>query len=348
MIVKMKMTKVLLIHSPNLHEAHRMFAETIGADLEPAYPKELKSFRRFVEAFKRAKVYPDYPVYVLEGGMPMFPVFLKKRKSKDIKVIGLLADETFINLVDRQKHYSFAETLIHRISAKCLDGAIADSPFVKSYADRILDIPIKVVRPPLSKENYEKLGKVKPNLESNIIVSVGIPRFSIGLDILVQQFEQVKRKIPELELWIVGKGHSKEYEKVGGVKVLGFVKDLSEVFEKASLFVHAGWCSSYSIASVEAMRAGVPVVISDMTGAKEIVKTVEEEVKDELGLNYEAKRFIQPVEEIAEGIIAYYSTDKEERELLSEKYRSESEEFEPKRGCEYFKKVFEELLEEIR
>ena len=41
-------------------------------------------------------------------------------------------------------------------------------------------------------------------------------------------------------------------------------------------------------------------------------------------------------------------TDKEERELLSEKYRSESEEFEPKRGCEYFKKVFEELLEEIR
>jgi len=54
------MSDVLFIHSPNMHEAHRMFAETIGADFEPAY--------------------------VLEGGMPMFPVYLKKRK--DIKVLN--------------------------------------------------------------------------------------------------------------------------------------------------------------------------------------------------------------------------------------------------------------------
>jgi len=53
----MKMTEVLFIHSPNLHEAHRMFAETIGADFEPAYPMELNVFRRFFEAFKRAKEY---------------------------------------------------------------------------------------------------------------------------------------------------------------------------------------------------------------------------------------------------------------------------------------------------
>jgi hypothetical protein len=35
-----------------------------------------KVFRRFLEAFKRAKEYPDYPVYPLEGRMPMFPVYL--------------------------------------------------------------------------------------------------------------------------------------------------------------------------------------------------------------------------------------------------------------------------------
>lgn len=88
------MAKVLFIHSPNLHEAHRTFAESIGGDFEPAYLGEVKGFRRFLNAFKRAKEYLDYPVYVLEGGMPMFPVYLKKRKRKDIKVIGLLADET--------------------------------------------------------------------------------------------------------------------------------------------------------------------------------------------------------------------------------------------------------------
>lgn len=83
--LEVKMAKVLFIHSPNLHEAHRMFAESIKADFEPAYPKELKSFRRFVEAFKSAKEYPDYPVYLLEGGMPMFPVYLEKRKDINYK-----------------------------------------------------------------------------------------------------------------------------------------------------------------------------------------------------------------------------------------------------------------------
>lgn len=342
------MSDILFIHSPNLHEAHRMFAETIGADFEPAYPKELKSFRRFLEAFKRAKEYPEYPVYVLEGGMPMFPVYLKKRKRRDIKVIGLLADETFINLVDRQNHYSFAETIIHKISAKCLDGAIAVSPFVKSYAERVLDIPIEIARPPISEESYNRLAKVEPNISSNIVVSVGMPRFSIGMDILVQQFEHAKRKNPELELWIVGKGHPKDYGRREGVKVLGFVEDLSEVFEKTSLFVHAGKCSAYPVATLEAMRAGVPVVVSDMTGTKEIVKRVEDEVKDQLGLKYESNLFIQPVEDIADGIIAYYSSDEEERKLLSEKYRKESEEFEPEKRCKQFKNAFEKLLERIR
>ncbi len=65
------MSGVLFIHTTNLHEAHRVFGD-------PAYPKELRVFMRFVEAFKRAKEYPDYPVYVLEGGMPMFPVYLRK------------------------------------------------------------------------------------------------------------------------------------------------------------------------------------------------------------------------------------------------------------------------------
>ncbi len=94
-----EISNILFIHSPSLHEAHRMFAEAlyspssrkalgercfakaIEADFEPVYKKELTGFRRFLNAFKSAKEYPDYPVYVLEGGMPMFTVCLKKRKN---------------------------------------------------------------------------------------------------------------------------------------------------------------------------------------------------------------------------------------------------------------------------
>ena len=343
-----KMSDILFIHSPDLHEAHRILAKSINADFQPAYHNELKGIQRFFEAFKRAKGYPEYPVYLLEGGMPMFPVYLKKRKSKDIKVIELLADETFINLVERQSHYSFVETFIHKISARCLDGAITVSPFVKSYAEKVLKIPIKIARPPIPKESYNSLGKVKPNLESNVIVSVGQPRYSIGMDVLVEQFRHVKNKFPELELWIVGKGHPKDYEKKGGIKVLGFVEDLAEVFEKASLFAHTGRCSAYPVATLEAMRAGLPVVVSDMTGTKEIVKRVEDKFKEELGLKYENNFFIQPLDKIANGVITYYSSDEEKRKLLSEEFKRESNYFEPNKRCKHFKEIFESLTEEVK
>ncbi|MCD6318888.1 glycosyltransferase family 4 protein, partial [Candidatus Aerophobetes bacterium] len=319
----------------------------INAEFMPAYTKEFNGFRRFIEAFKRAKELPDYDVYLLEGGMPLFPAYLKKRKNKNIKVIGLLADETFINLVERQPHYSFAETLIHRISARCLDGAISVSPMVKEYAERVIDVPIEIARPPISKENFVKLGKVKPDLESNIIISVGQPRYSIGMDILVEQFKHAKKEFPELELWIVGKGHPKEYESVNGVRVLGYVEELSEVFEKASLFVHAGRCSAYPVATLEAMRAGLPVVVSTMTGTKEIVERVESQIKREFCLNYEGNRFIQPLDRIFEGIVEYSRTDIEIREKMSEMYKKESEEFKPEKRAKEFKEVFNKLIEVI-
>jgi len=75
------MSDILFIHSPNLHEAHRMFAEAIDADFMPAYTKEFKGFRRFIEAFKRAKELPNCDVYLLEGGMPLFPAYLKKQRG---------------------------------------------------------------------------------------------------------------------------------------------------------------------------------------------------------------------------------------------------------------------------
>ncbi|RLE68208.1 MAG: hypothetical protein DRJ45_08320, partial [Thermoprotei archaeon] len=50
----------VFMHSPNLHEAHRLFANAINAEFMPAYTKEFNGFRRFIEAFKRAKELPAY------------------------------------------------------------------------------------------------------------------------------------------------------------------------------------------------------------------------------------------------------------------------------------------------
>jgi len=341
------MGNVLFIYV-GMHEAHKPFVDAINADVYPVYHRNVKGFRRFIEAFKMARKYPDYDVYLLEGGMPMFPAYLKKKMKKNITMIGLLADETFINLVERQPHYSFAETLIHRMSAKCLDGAISVSPMVKSYAEKVIDVPIEIARPPIPKENFIKLGKIKPDLESNIIVSIGQLKYSKGIHTLTEQFSTIRDKFPELELWIIGKAYPKDYRRVEGIKVLGYVNNLPEIFKKASLFIHAGGCSAYPVITLEAMRAGLPIIVSTMIGTKEIVKRVETEIKIEFGFSYKGNKFIQPLSNLSEGILAYYSLDIEIRESMSKKYREESEEFEPAKRARYFRESFNKLLNTLQ
>lgn len=320
-----------------MHPAHRPFVKAIKADVYPAYRSKAGGVRRFVEAFKMAKEYPDYDAYLLEGGMPMFPMYLRKKFfGKNGFVVGLLADETFINLVERLPHYSKTETFVHKISCGVLDCAIAVSSFVKSYAENVIDVPIEVVKPPIPEESYKKLSNVKPNLESKVVVSVGEARYSIGMHYLVEQFKIAKREVRDLELWIVGKGHPKGYEKVRGVRVLGYVEDLSEVFKEASLFVHAGISSAYPVSTLEAMRVGLPVVVTDMTGTKEIVERVERVVGCE---------FVKPVNRLHEGIVSYFKLDIDDREKLSKMYREESKEFEPSKRAKEFKEKFEKLLE---
>jgi len=207
-----------------------------------------------------------------------------------------------------------------------------------------LNIPIEVVNPAIPEKNYHRLGKVKPDLVSKVIVSVGEARYSIGMDILVEQFKIVKKVVPDAELWIVGKGHPKEYEKVKGVKVLGYVEDLGEVFEKASLFVHTGRSSAYPVSTLEAMRAGLPVIVTKMTGTKDVVGEVCRKFKEEFGKDIE---FVKDFNELNRGMIEYFRLSLEESEYLSKEFRRVSERFEPERIGKNFKKVFECMVENI-
>jgi len=164
------------------------------------------------------------------------------------------------------------------------------------------------------------------------------------MDILVDNFRIAKKVINDLELWIVGKGHPKDYEKINGVKVLGYVDDLSEVFRDASLFVHAGRCSAYPVATLEAMRGGLPVVVTHMTGTKELVSEVECIVKDKFNLEYPGFKFISKFDNLWSSILFYFNLDIKIRKYLSKLYKAKSSEFDPEVRCKEFKRKFEYLL----
>ncbi|MDK2876580.1 MAG: hypothetical protein PWQ22_990 [Archaeoglobaceae archaeon] len=189
-----------------LHESHKAFAEAIGADLMHVYGGKYGGrLKRLFLALTHAWKYPDYDYYLLEGGVPLFPAFLKKLKNRKIKVIELLGDETIINFEKKLPYYSHAEVLVHKIAFRAVDGCIAVSPMLKEIALKKFRGPVEVARPCISKNLFDKLAKVNPDLNSGKIVALGYAKPSLGFDILVEAFKMLKGN---LKLEIAGKGWS--------------------------------------------------------------------------------------------------------------------------------------------
>ena len=104
-----------------------------------------------------------------------------------------------------------------------------------------------------------------------------------GLDLLIQAFPLVKQRFPGSRLVVAGSGEAAfEQElramaekEIGpwGIEWAGFVSGAAkrEWLARASVFVLPSYSENFGVAVVEAMAAGIPVVISDQIGIHRIV-----------------------------------------------------------------------------
>ena len=323
------------------HPSHRGFAEAINATFCHYHTKFGKlPIPRAVKSLLGGLTLPKADIYLCEGGAPLLPVWIKKKLNRKAINIELVGDETFMVLEntpkEMKKNYPWYVNFVHKIVMKEIDGAIAVSRLAEESIKKYLEIPTAIVYPYIEDERYKKLVFVNPNLKSYNIVSVGYAKPSKGMDLLVKAFEIVKREFKDAELFIVGRGHPKEWEKVDGVHVLGYVDDLAGVFKKCSLFVQPSRFDAFAVSTLEALRAGLPSIVTEMTGAREVVENL-------------GKDFVRKVEteDIATGILKYFDLSEEEKFRLSEKARKLSEPFNKNEMCERFKKEFWKIVEAI-
>lgn len=149
-----------------------------------------------------------------------------------------------------------------------IKGKIIKSLVIKSYrsADRVVSVSIKNKK--FLVDDYkilperivcihngteilklEKLGKefidVEAFINSNSILAVGRLTQQKGFDVLIYAFKEVRKKIPDAKLFIIGEGILKEKllalavkEGLGGdVYFLGYVKNPYPYIKKAKVFV---------------------------------------------------------------------------------------------------------------
>lgn len=324
------------------HPAHRIFADSVDADYysligssdEPAESGP----RRLLQYVTADRKYPrNYDCYLVEGGRGLVPARILSLVNPDATIIYLNADETFLNLVDGLDNYGHLETSFHQYSLTAIDGVISVGEFVDGYLRKLdLDVPSRVVYPSIKAEVYDALGDVGPAIDTKTIVSIGEGKPAVGFDILVAAFEEVREDHPDAELHIGGEGHPDEWNDIEGVTVHGWVEDLQSFFSQGSLSSHPGRSECFPVSTLEPMRAGLPCLVSDRVGTKQVVNGVSSNL------------VVEPtIQATANAISWYFDLRVDRRRALSADARKAASSFTDTNAAESFARAFKSLCTEI-
>lgn len=330
------------------HPAHRGFAAAVGADdlivrLRPL-PGPLGDTFLTDASSALATRLPERDVYVTENDAVLYAAPILKRRFPDATVIHLAAsdrllgyafsprpDDTRFRATKRRTNRHVDTAILQRLLVHYCDGAVAVSTFAR---DRIRafagsSIPVRVANPYVQPAVYASLASVEPDLESDVAVMVGEWRDHKGVDLLVDAWPMVRERHPNAELRLVGRLFPGSYADVPGVTVRGFVRSLDREFASASLCVHPAHIEAFGVSVVEAMRAGLPTVVTETTGARSAVEDVDESL------------VVQPTARaLAERVSEYFSTDVATRRALSEASRAASDPYDEATKTREFQAAF--------
>jgi len=328
----LKGKKILYLYTGD-HPVHRKFAESVGADI-----REMSW-----------KIPKGYDIYFSEG--EFFKLIILRmigKLNRNSKIINLFSDPRLFYL-DRKIKFntkngkiekkSKMEAIIFKMLINKLNGVICVGKFEENLLKKYYFGPFKKVDVLIDKDFHKKLLKIQPKLVEKRVLFIGHgpDTYYKGIDVLIK----VARKNRDINFTIVGKSYEKFIQNndvPGNVKFIGGLKssEMCEIFENSSLYVHLGRGEAFGITVLEAMAAGLPCIVLELTGAKEAVEKVD-------------SKFIVPLNEkkISDKITEYFNKSLKEREILSGKFREQSRFYNEAKQLESFKKQFRELVKGI-
>ncbi|SFQ78774.1 glycosyltransferase [Donghicola eburneus] len=122
------------------------------------------------------------------------------------------------------------------------------------------------------------------HLDSVKIITVSRLNEAKGIDVLLHAFSGVAQKYSKVELEIVGSGELEDELKSLAVSLgvsdrvhfLGNRKDIADLLYTADIFAMTSRQENHSVAILEAMRAGLPLVVTDVGGNSESIQHGQE------------------------------------------------------------------------
>ena len=338
---------VLMVHQFHQpHPAHRVFGDRVGADYahfetgEPIGGEEA-NLGSMLARVETAIGLDEYDIVIGEGTIPTYTLlFYKLLNNSRADVVPLIADETFLAIRDQQTHYAWKYLLSH-VLGKTLTGGIAVGELAYSWAVPYLHVPFEIVHPPIQSGKYELLDGVKEAYdidEQPTILHAGT--VSDRAAVAKKNVDVLARTVSrhgEWRLRLLGAGHDdRRYASLPGVHATGYLDELSafaEEFAAADVYVQPSAGDAFPVASLEAMLAGVPTVVSTQTGTREVVESIDHNL------------VCEPTERGIRASIEYVlSLTPTEREEIGRRLRSAVADLTERKQAERFERSLESLL----
>lgn len=169
----------------------------------------------------------------------------------------------------------------------------AVSSLVKKELLKIYDIPekrIQVSHPGVSMERFKILDKkacreeilnnhgLKPN--DVVALFVGMNFEIKGLDLILNGISNIAKENKEsrLKLLVVGRGNEAKFSRMAKdldiadrVIFAGSTREVEKYYLAGDFFIMPSYYDTFGLVVLEAMAAGLPVIISETVGAKDLV-----------------------------------------------------------------------------
>jgi len=286
-------------------------------------------WRKWVSLLGCSLRFPSVQMWdlVIGDGPQHLPVLLKRlgRLRPEQKIVPYLAGEFPYFLATG--FYGNRKTALLRWWFGHWDAYLCISPMVAELVRRVL--PAERKRDVFTIQNFvrnERVGslrKVHPSLraQSLIFIGHGTSGFRIfykGLDLMFEALSLALRENCFLSWTIAGSWDLTVRQTLearfpilrGRVRWIGPTEDIATVLSEHSLYIHCSRGDAFPNTVLEAMAAGVPAMVSEWTGAREVVAQVD-------------PRLVVPLDPqtIAERVLWYFSLPVAERRELGERGR---------------------------
>lgn len=305
------------------HHSHEAMGEAIDAEfIELDRRNPLSRIR----TAKQLDV-GDRPV-ITEGGKPLFQAAWMKKFGNCGPVIHLAADETLMNIVRKLPHYRQRDRLAHLWCHRHVDGVLAISPQLTAEARAIGVDNVRTIHPFPTAEKWDRLSNIEPGYGTDQVLVVGSGVAKNGLDILQQVADASDR---ELSIEVIGP----QTEDISSANVTGhgFVpeEDFYDFYRQSAAFLLPARSQAFALSPVEAMRAGLPPVVTVETGCQAYLG----KVAPELVTARQPKMLAEAVE---------WALDNPN---IADDLKTMAEFFNPEDGVDLFTNVYKQLLKQV-